>query len=645
MPHNSRSTEKYRPDIDGLRAIAVSSVLAFHAFPNIFKGGFVGVDIFFVISGFLITQIIVDSLEQGRFSYLQFYIRRVRRIFPALIVVVVAALATGWYVLLPDEFERLGKHLASGAGFAINFVLWNEAGYFDQAADTKPLLHLWSLAVEEQFYILWPLVLGLMWRRNRGIASTLLVVGTVSFIYSMFCATRDPVAGFYSPLSRFWELMCGGFLAHLVRQDYPWLGKFGTIRGTLGLGMIAASVFGLNSEFPFPGYWALLPTMGAFLVISAGSDGALSRFALGNRLMVGVGLVSYPLYLWHWPILVFAKIVNEKPLSPGQRIEAVAAAVALAYLTYRFIERPLRRSGAPWTPRGLIAAMAAAGAIGLVIFADGFGSRLKSEHVSQILAAAYDWQFPPVASEGYFLGDLRYFKEPSDLDSYTLFVGDSHMEQYSPRIDAVIKSRPAEVNGAIMVGNQGRCTFLSDIMQGTDGCPAGMAHLEALINDPSTHAIAIALNWERFTDLLSVPENATRFTKFQRATAVRKRVFLILDTPNGEELSPANMFAGSRLGQITVKPVSAITFDFTGYEERYARINRILAEVAERSGAILIDPIPYLCPQQRCPIFDKDGKPLYTDGGHLTRSYAAKAATYIDATLVPSDVRKEGSAQ
>jgi peptidoglycan/LPS O-acetylase OafA/YrhL len=169
MPVSSRGTEKYRPDIDGLRAIAVVAVVAFHSFPNFFKGGFVGVDIFFVISGFLISGIIIDALERDRFSYLDFYIRRIRRIFPALIVVVASTLIVGWYVLLPDEFQRFGKHLAAGAGFAANFVLWEESGYFDVASDTKPFLHLWSLAIEEQFYILWPLILGLVWRRWRGL--------------------------------------------------------------------------------------------------------------------------------------------------------------------------------------------------------------------------------------------------------------------------------------------------------------------------------------------------------------------------------------------------------------------------------------------------------------------------------------------
>ncbi|HEY3793828.1 MAG TPA: acyltransferase, partial [Bradyrhizobium sp.] len=344
MPADSRVTEKYRPDIDGLRAIAVGSVVAFHAFPNFFKGGFVGVDIFFVISGYLISGIIVDAVERNRFSYLDFYIRRIRRIFPALVVVIAATLFVGWYVLLPDEFERLGKHLLAGAGFATNLVLWGEAGYFDVSSDTKPLLHLWSLAIEEQFYILWPLILGPVWRRKRGLLIATLSIAAISFAYNVISVVHHPVAAFYSPLARFWELMLGGVLAYLVRQKGEWLAHFRTPRAAGGLLLIGVSVFALNREFAFPGYWALLPTVGAFLVISAGFTNWISRYVLGNRLMVGIGLISYPLYLWHWPILVFAKIVKGGLLTPTDRVAAIAASVALAFLTYRFVEYPIRHS-------------------------------------------------------------------------------------------------------------------------------------------------------------------------------------------------------------------------------------------------------------------------------------------------------------
>jgi peptidoglycan/LPS O-acetylase OafA/YrhL len=645
MPASSRVTEKYRPDIDGLRAIAVGSVVAFHTFPNFFKGGFVGVDIFFVISGYLISGIIVDAVEDRRFSYLDFYIRRIRRIFPALVIVIAATLFVGWYVLLPNEFERLGKHLAAGAGFATNLVLWSEASYFDVSSDTKPLLHLWSLAIEEQFYILWPLILGLVWRRKRGLLVATLSIAAISFAYNVVSVVHHPVAAFYSPLARFWELMVGGILAYLVRQKGEWLAYFRTQRAAGGLLLIGVSVFALNREFAFPGYWALLPTVGAFLVISAGFTNWISQYVLGNRLMVGVGLISYPLYLWHWPILVFAKIVKGGLLTPTDRVSAIAASVALAFLTYRFVEYPIRHSSARRIPQSLAAAMAAAGALGLLIFTGAIDSRLRNENITQILAASYDWQYPPVAAENHLFGELRYFRESSKLDSYTLFVGDSNMEQYAPRIDRTIKDNAANVNGAILVGNQQWCNFMIDIILGVDRCPNAFAQLQALINADSTVAVAFAESWINDQDALSNPDNQQRFVRFLRSIAGKKRVYLILNIPNGEELAPTNMFAGSRLREITAKPVASISFDFSRFEQRYAAINKILAAIAAQSGATLIDPIPYLCPQAHCPVFDADGRPLYLDSAHLTRSYAIRAATYIDATLDPSVTRKEGRAQ
>jgi peptidoglycan/LPS O-acetylase OafA/YrhL len=647
MPASSRVTEKYRPDIDGLRAIAVGSVVAFHTFPNFFKSGFVGVDIFFVISGYLISGIIVDAVEDRRFSYLDFYIRRIRRIFPALVIVIAATLVVGWYVLLPDEFERLGKHLAAGAGFATNLVLWSEAGYFDVSSDTKPLLHLWSLAIEEQFYILWPLILGLVWQRKRGLLIATLSIAAISFAYNVISVAHHPVAAFYSPLARFWELMLGGILAYLVRQRGEWLAHFPTQRAAGGLLLIGVSVFALNREFAFPGYWALFPTVGAFLVISAGFTNWISRYVLGNRLMVGVGLISYPLYLWHWPILVFAKIVKGGLLTPTDRGAAIAASVALAFLTYRFVEYPIRHSSALRIPQSLAVAMAAAGALGLLIFTGAIDSRLRTENIIRILAATSDWQYPPVAAESHSFGELRYFRESSKLDTYTLFVGDSNMEQYAPRIDRVIKDRAAEVNGAIMVGNQQGCNLFADIISGVDRCPSAFVQLEALINADSTVTVAFAESWinHKYPDRLRNPDNQQRFVRFLRSIADKKRVYLILNIPNGDELDPTNMFTGSRLHEITAIPVASISFDLDRFAQRYAAINKILAAIAEQSGAILIDPIPYLCPQAHCPVFDADGRPLYLDSAHLTRSYVMRAATYIDAMLDPSNIRKEGRAQ
>lgn len=215
-PNPHLTHPKYRPDIDGLRAVAVLSVVAFHAFPAWMKGGFIGVDVFFVISGFLISTIIFENLDRGTFSFADFYARRIKRIFPALLLVLIASFAFGWFLLLADEFKQLSNHIVAGAGFVSNLVLWSEAGYFDNSAETKPLLHLWSLGIEEQFYIVWPFVLWFAWKRKLNLLTLTVIVSLISFGLNLKGIKQDSVATFYSPQTRFWELLSGSILAWLA---------------------------------------------------------------------------------------------------------------------------------------------------------------------------------------------------------------------------------------------------------------------------------------------------------------------------------------------------------------------------------------------------------------------------------------------
>jgi peptidoglycan/LPS O-acetylase OafA/YrhL len=637
-------TGKYRPDIDGLRAIAVGSVIAFHTFANTFKSGFVGVDVFFVISGFLISGLIIQGLENKEFSYLGFYASRIKRIFPALFVVCAFTVIVGWYVLLPDEFDRLGKQLAAGAGFVTNFALWGEAGYFDAASDTKPLLHLWSLAIEEQFYIVWPLILAAVWKRRGGLLLTASAIGGLSFAYDVSIVQHDPVAAFYSPASRFWELMLGGVLAAVARHSPEWLDRFPNACGAAGLLLIGASVFTIDTV-AFPGFWALLPTLGTLLVISAGCRAWINRRLLGNRLLVGIGLISYPLYLWHWPLLVFVKLVMGNFPTVLERAAILAATVMLSVLTYRFVEKPLRRSKDVHVPMGLLLAMGTLGVLALAVFGNVLPSRLRNESIARVIAASYDWQYPPVGVENHTVGELRYFVEKSRLDSFTLFIGDSNMEQYAPRLDWDIRNKPDEFNGAIMVGNQFWCNVLLNFIAEARQCPGIMTRLADLIDLKSTTSVAIAAHWLNFKDALTDLANQRHFAAKLRSIAARKAVYLILNVPSGESLAPSSMFSGSRLGELTTKPLTSVHFDFARFTADYREINRLLSDAAVASGAIVIDPIPYLCPGRVCPVLNGNGTPLYLDSGHMTRSYVKNAATYIDQTLVPPITRKIGRAQ
>jgi peptidoglycan/LPS O-acetylase OafA/YrhL len=385
---------KYRPHIDGLRALAVLLVVGFHAFPSVVEGGFVGVDVFFVISGFLISGIIFAGLDQGAFSFWQFYARRIRRIFPALLLVMAACFAFGWFAMLADEYKQLGKHLAAGAGFISNLTLWQESGYFDSAADTKPLLHLWSLGIEEQFYMLWPLALWAAYRVRASRLALCLALIAASFALNVAYVHSNPVAAFYSPGTRFWELLAGSVLAYfatpagkpLLRRVVPPSSRSAsTLHAFIGLALLAVAVATVTRTHAFPGWWALLPVLGTCFILAAGSDAWFNRVVLSNRVMVGIGLISYPLYLWHWPLLVFARLAEYNGAPPWPiRLAAVALSVLLAWLTYIVIERPLR-FGRPTTARlaGLCVAMLAIGLAGYHAYRhDGFVLRAANAKVA-----------------------------------------------------------------------------------------------------------------------------------------------------------------------------------------------------------------------------------------------------------------------
>ena len=366
----------YRPDIDGLRAIAVIAVVAFHAFPGRVAGGFVGVDVFFVISGYLITGLLLSDIELGRFSFVDFYIRRVRRLFPALITVLIATAAIALPLLLNDDFARTARHIAYSAAFALNFKLISESGYFSAAAEVTPLLHLWSLSVEEQFYLIWPTIILLAARGRALLILTISVVIAVSFIVNIYTVSRFPAFAFFSCVTRFWELALGGFLASIQRRDKSAIEA--NAISLAGFITVLASVYVINRDFAFPGWWAPVPAMGAALLIYAGPTGFVNRTLLTQPAIVFVGLISYPLYLWHWPLLSFAHIVSIEMPSAIVRGAIVLLSFALAWLTYVFIERPIRFGGNP-SAKTAIAAMAMLFIGGASMFASAIGSPISIE--------------------------------------------------------------------------------------------------------------------------------------------------------------------------------------------------------------------------------------------------------------------------
>lgn len=471
-PLHPISQPNYRPDIDGLRAIAILVVVAFHAFPTVVKGGFVGVDVFFVISGFLISRIVFRGIEEGRFKFSTFYAHRVKRIFPALIIVLVFCFVYGWFFLLPDEFAQLGKHMAAGAGFVQNIVLWREAGYFDVTSELKPLMHLWSLAIEEQFYLIYPLLIWIFWRIGFKLSILISLLFASSFALNIFNISLYPVEVFFLAPTRFWELLAGSGLAYLtafksdeIRKGlrhlifFSKLSKYATnvgqqdrsvnnILAFAGLSSIAISVACVSKVSAFPGWWAVLPVLGAVLLIYAGPDAWVNRVFLASRAMVFVGLISYPLYLWHWPLLSFLMLAEQNP-PIFMRLAAVFIAFIAAWLTYQFVEKPLR-FGENGNMKVIILSvvLTAVALIGFVAYKqDGLTSRFPHD-IRAVVAYKYEFKTDARAGECWLAeGDNPDVVSPnclgrvmaSDAINTVAVWGDSHAARLYPGLEEMVR--------------------------------------------------------------------------------------------------------------------------------------------------------------------------------------------------------------
>jgi peptidoglycan/LPS O-acetylase OafA/YrhL len=442
----------YRADIDGLRAIAVLGVVGFHAFPRALRGGFTGVDIFFVISGFLISGLIFHDLQRERFTFKRFYARRFRRIFPALIVMLTASLIYGAFALTPDEYRELGKQAAAGAGFVSNILQWSQSGYFDQRATSKPLLHLWSLGVEEQFYIVWPIILVAAFGRSTRL---LYVIGGLMFASFIACVALTPgyaIGAFYWPMTRFWELLLGALLAYgLLFGPRVWRPGFAHSRAVyeplawLGLLLILLGLALIDAQRAFPGWWALLPVVGTALLVA--TPGAwFNRTILSNRALVFIGLISYPLYLWHWALFAFLRIANDSQEPPRLwRALAVAASFLLAWLTYELVEKPIRfTANRNAMPLRLVAAMGACGALAVVIFLSGGLSFRFPPEIRRLAAFDYDHErslneaayrdgvcFAPIAYQ-----EPQCVDKPQGASPLLVLWGDSHAASLYPGLRA-----------------------------------------------------------------------------------------------------------------------------------------------------------------------------------------------------------------
>lgn len=625
----SATSPKYRPDIDGLRAIAVAAVIAFHAWPLRVPGGFTGVDIFFVISGYLITGVIAGELSSNTFSLSRFYQRRVRRIFPALATMLIAATLAAWMILLPDEWRSFGKHLFAGAAFVSNLALTREGGYFDWTAQHKPLLHLWSLGVEEQFYFVWPLLLAMLWKTRVRIRIALLaLIVLASFVINAWGVTRYPVYTFYLPVTRLWELGIGSLMAVIGTRRVTERRALAEFASWSGIAFLIASLVFIRESTAFPGWWALPPVLGAALTIAAGPQALINRVVLSSRAFVFIGLISYPLYLWHWPLLSFARIAIRSELSALTRIALIAIAFVLATLTYRFIETPIRRVTTFSTKlRVVCATLAVLAAFGWIVYARRINARLSSPAIDEFLTATHAWEYPYGENFGRTSNFVRS-TVPGNAPGVVLFIGDSHLEQYWSRIDAVrTRTRVPELWFATNAG----CPPIPELGGSRgDVCAAWLAFALREARDPRVTRIVLGAYWQAY---LGATPTSAGLAALQRLgdeirslTAMGKRVYVILPGPTSAQLDPRATIDLAH-GEIVTSPVP-----LREILDASAGTRAALREFATTAGAIVIDPLPVLCPNAECPRFER-GHPIYRDSTHLHPSYAREHATYIDRVL------------
>ena len=640
-PPPPRYQHGYRPDIDGLRALAVLAVVGFHVLPNVVPGGFAGVDVFFVISGYLITRIIVTSADAGRFSFLTFYAHRARRIFPALVLVLLATMTLSSLMLTPDEVERVGRHVVAGALFSSNIALWREAGYFDAASSTKPLLHLWSLGIEEQFYLLWPAIILLLSKARRHRLAIVIAIGVASFAVNVLTIGPDPTAAFYSPASRAWELMIGAAIGIASLSAGRWRPTQAWREGAsiAGMGLIVAAFALLDGHLAYPGWYALAPTVGTALVISAGGDTWINRRVLAQRSAVAIGLISYPLYLWHWPLLVlFRRVTDEHGTaggtSPSGALLVVVLALLAAYLTYRFIELPLRRRPLMRAARRASLALAGTAMLGAVAVAWPVSNYGDDPDTLVAQAAHRDWQSPKSNDAVYYVSKKRGAP-------VIVFLGDSHMEQYYPTIEQLVE---AEVPRPVVAfSTHGGCAFLPTVYARV--CAGAYARGMKVASLPTVRRVVIASKWYEYdfgdrgsTAPIDAPRVFGLLTQDIRTLRqLGKEVVIIASHPNAAEDDPELLAAHLRVGSLgTLAPTRfAKSFPLSEFEKRSALANGWLEKVATETGARLIDPAPYLCPSGVCRTMDENGKPLRTDAFHLRPFAVTRYLTYVPELVAP----------
>lgn len=642
----------YRRDIDGLRAVAVIAVVLFHfGVPGV-TGGFVGVDVFFVISGFLITSIIWREREAGRFSFVDFWARRARRILPALFVMMAATLAVGWFLLAPKDYEELGRSARYQVVFTSNLLFARQDGYFDAASDIKPLLHTWSLAVEEQFYILFPLVLAVLSSRLKHWRLVLFGLLLVSFGMSAWAVFHQPQKAFFLLHMRAWELLAGAMLA--VMPKTAWRASPALAQGVslVSMGLILVAVFGFDSATPFPGLAALLPVLGVVgLIWANGQQHTWVGRLLSTRVMVGLGLVSYSWYLWHWPVFVYSSYAAIDGLNAFEWAAVLLATLLLGYLSWRFVEAPFREkrllAGRKAILLGAGVGMLCLGLAGQVLrWTDGLPWRLPEQALRYAQAKQWGPELLACIADRKTQDDRLFCHfGPRDSARSALVWGDSHAAALIPALEAGADRHHISLVQASFAG----CLPL-DGLENVSQCARFNQRVEQAMSQQSFTDVVLVARWSLYLygqlsgDLgpaLKDPDTghyvrAVAEQRFaaglrQRVAGLRAaghRVWLVKEVPLQEMVVPYRL---SRLAMLN-RSVEGEGLDVAHHVRRQVFITQLFDQLAAADdGVQVLDPAPQLCDAAGLCRVELDGRALYTDDNHLSDA----GARYIEAFLEP----------
>lgn len=657
----------YRADIDGLRAVAVVSVCIYHAFPSSLNGGFVGVDIFFVISGFLITSIISKSLSNDTFSIFDFYSKRIKRIFPSLITIIIFSVFLGWFILFDSELYQLIKHVFFGSLFSSNFILWSESGYFDGNTDTKPLLHLWSLAVEEQFYIIWPIILILIAKYRRGILAPVIVLILASFIANIFYTKHDQSTAFYFPFTRFWEIAIGGLLAitssHISTQHHG----LNNLISAVGACMVLTAIFTINETYQFPGYWALLPVIGTGLIILAGPNAWLNRTILSSNPMVFIGLISFPLYLWHWIFISMLHIAVENP-TPYLMVCALIISLICAYFSYALIETPIRKSNSSVTPAILVSCMLIISTLGLVTHINkaipdreimAINRTIESGHAGGLSKIDVSYDCESLAPNLDFKGAKCIRKNNANMRFAV--IGDSKADVLAP---GLMRTNSSDNNWIFIGGNAtdgAPIPIISDNPAYSRHQAFAQETLEFLSNHDNIETVVIAVatrsifNLRNDRDIEDLPESpyySEALSGLERGisslTDKGKKVVLLVDNPT---LPPPQSCLARRTGSPFLNRLLSLDESEAGcsialerHQELSQQYRQLLLELQSKDpeNIIIFNTLPILCSSKNgeCSTF-KDDRALYSFTDHISDYAAGLIGKELNALLYQLEIEQE----